>query len=213
MEVKREHIDKVLDLAKLSFLFAKTNRSTFHEDGERAESDTDHTFMLSLVACSIADTFYKDTLDLGLVSQFALIHDLVEVYALDTDTFLNNDKKAQTEKHKREEKALERIGKEFNQEYSWAYKKIVEYETQSSKEARFIKFVDKFLPEITNIFNNFAYIKSVNADREKFYSFYKGKFERLKEKNIHEFPELIAIHEGISNRMYDLYEKAFKKMI
>lgn len=49
MEVKKEHVDKVLDLAKLSLLFAKTNRAVFHEDGVTPESDTDHTFMLALI--------------------------------------------------------------------------------------------------------------------------------------------------------------------
>lgn len=207
MNMEERYIEKVLELAKLSFLFAKTNRATFHEDGLRPESDTDHTFALSLIACSIADTFYKDSLNIGLVSQFALIHDLVEVYAKDTDTFLNNSEESQKLKHEREAEALERIGKEFNLEFPWAHRLIEEYETQSNKEARFVKLIDKFLPEITNLLNNFAYIKSVNADREKFYSFYKGKFERLKDANIEEFPEVIKIYETISNRMYDLYEE------
>ncbi|MEA4910844.1 hypothetical protein SDC9_21648 [bioreactor metagenome] len=207
MEVKNEHVDKVLELAKLSSLFSKTKRAVFHEDGVTLESDTDHTFALALITCSIADTFYKDKLDMGLVSQFATVHDLVEAYAKDTDTFLNNSEESQREKHKRESDALKRIGEEFNKEYSWAHRMIEEYEKQNTKEARFVKLVDKFLPEITNIFNNFAYIKSVNADREKFYFFYKGKFERLKKANIEEFPEVIEIYENISNRMYDLYEE------
>ena len=210
MEVRNEHVDKVFGLAKLSLTFAKTNRSVFHEDGLTLESDTDHTFTLSLVSCSIADTFYKDKLDIGLISQFAIVHDLVEVYAKDTDTFINNSEEAQKEKHERENKALKRIGEEFNKEYSWVYRIIEEYEKQNTKEARFVKLVDKFLPEITNLFNNFAYIKSVKADREKFYSFYKGKFERLKNTNLEEFPEVIEIYENISNRMYLLYEEVIK---
>lgn len=207
MEVKKEHVDKVLDLAKLSLLFAKTNRAVFHEDGVTPESDTDYTFMLALIASSLVDTFYKGKLDIGLVSQYAVIHDLVEAYAKDTDTFINNSKEAKAKKHEREMEALKRIGEEFNTEFPYAYKMIEEYEKQETKEARFVNLVDKILSDSLNLFNDFAYIKSVKADRETFYSFYEGKLERL--KNIHEkeFPEIIKIYEEISNRMFDLYEK------
>ena len=117
MEAKKEHIDKVFELAKLSLDFAKVNRVTHHEDGIRNESDTDHTFMLSLIACSLADTFYKDKLDIGLVSQFALVHDLVEVHVGDTNSFINVSEEARKEKQERERKSLEKIKDEFGENF------------------------------------------------------------------------------------------------
>jgi hypothetical protein len=47
---------------------------------EQPESDTDHTVMLALIACALAP-IVDARLDVGLVAQYALVHDLVEAYA------------------------------------------------------------------------------------------------------------------------------------
>ncbi len=206
MEVKKEHVDKVLDLAKLSLAFAKVNRVTHHEDGVRNESDTDHSFMLSIIASSLADTFYKNRLDIGLISQFAILHDLVEVYAGDTDTFLNNDEQSRKEKNNREMEALQKIGTEFDREFPWAHRMITEYETQSSKESRFVKLIDKMLPELTHILNNFSYINGSGMGKDYFYNFIKDKKDFLCEKYTDEFPEILFLYEFIVQKMFDCYE-------
>lgn len=207
MEVKKEHIDKIFDLAKLSLSFAKVNRVTHHEDGKRNESDTDHTFMLSLIACSIADAFYKDKLDIGLISQYATVHDLVEVYAGDTNSFVNTSIESKKEKEKRERASLERIKKEFDLEFPWISEMIEKYELQYTKEARFIKFVDKILPEIMHILSNFSYI--LNSGKEKVYyvEFHKDKLEKLKALYSIEFPEIFNMYEDIWRRSMDCYNK------
>ena len=198
MEVKKEYINKIFDLAKLSLAFSRTNRVTLHEDGKRLESDTDHTFMLSLISCSLADTFYKNNFDLGLVSQFALIHDLVEVYAGDTDTFKNLSDNTKQEKELRERESLIRIEKEFGLEFPYIHKMIERYEAQDSKEARFIKFVDKIMPELTHILNDFVYIKNSNLDMNYFFNFLDNKYFLLKEKYQDDFPDILEIYKNIS---------------
>ena len=52
--------NNLIDLASLSLEFGKVNRKTMHKDGVTFESDTDHTFMLSMLACSMAQKLYKD---------------------------------------------------------------------------------------------------------------------------------------------------------
>lgn len=43
-----------ISLAKLALRFSRVERATFHEDGVRPETDSDHTVMLGLVACQLA---------------------------------------------------------------------------------------------------------------------------------------------------------------
>ena len=40
-------------LADLILRFGRVNRATYHPDGERPESDTDHTVMLGILACAV----------------------------------------------------------------------------------------------------------------------------------------------------------------
>lgn len=62
---------KVVELGQLCLQFGRVNRVTYHEDGRRLESDTDHTVMLGILACAFAEQ-YAPHLDLGLVAQFTL---------------------------------------------------------------------------------------------------------------------------------------------
>ncbi len=196
-------VDKIIELGNLSLNFSKIDRATLHQDGLRQESDTDHTFMLNLLACSLVDSFYKDILDIGLVSQFALVHDIVEVYAGDTDTLINNSEEAKKEKQEKESKSLERIKKEFSLEFPYVHKMIERYESQDTKEARFIKILDKILPRITNILNGCASNKKIKTKEE--YSIFleseKLKYNPYRE----EFPELFLLFDEINKRTLDAF--------
>ena len=83
-------ITAVLGLGGLSLAFGRVERATRHEDGTTPESDTDHTVMLGLIGCSLAPLVCAD-LDLGLIAQYALVHDVVEVHAGDTNTLRQPD--------------------------------------------------------------------------------------------------------------------------
>ncbi len=87
----------LIDIGKLILTFAKVNRVTLHEDGVTQESDTDHTVMLSVSACALASKLYPE-LNLGKIAQFAIVHDLVEVYALDTNTINITDSEREEKK-------------------------------------------------------------------------------------------------------------------
>jgi putative hydrolases of HD superfamily len=144
-------------LAKLSFAFGRVNRVTFHEDGVTPESDTDHTVMLGIIACALADEINNDVnplprpLDLGAVAQFAFIHDIVEVYAGDAQTLTITDKE-RASKNDRERAATDRIIDEFGS-LSWLGCTLLTYERQGEPEARFVRVVDKILPKLTHLLN------------------------------------------------------------
>lgn len=149
--------DAVIDLGRLSLAFGRVDRITYHPDGATPESDTDHTVMLGLVACALVPHVRAD-LDVGLVAQYALVHDLVEVYAGDTATLRMLSEEAKAGKAHREHAAYLRIADEFKA-LPWLAERIADYEERRTPEARYVKALDKLLPKITHLLNNVATIR------------------------------------------------------
>lgn len=143
--------DAVISLARLTSRFAHVDRVTFLEDGITPESDTDHTVMLGLIACAVAAEL-DPTLNVGTVAQYALIHDLVEAYAGDTNTFGGITEDILRLKEEREHAALLRIEAELTH-LPWVARTIRAYESLEDREARFIKTLDKIMPKLTRIVN------------------------------------------------------------
>jgi 5'-deoxynucleotidase YfbR-like HD superfamily hydrolase len=143
----------VIALGQLSLAFGRVDRITLHEDGMTPESDTDHTVMLGLIACAFAAKYSAELqLDVGLVAQYALVHDLVEVYAGDTPTLRALSGDAKQAKADREAAAWLRIREEFAA-LPWLAATIGQYELRRTPEARYVKAMDKLLPKITHILN------------------------------------------------------------
>lgn len=143
--------DAVIDLGRLALVFGAIDRTAcWHPDGSQRESDTDHTVMLGWVAPALAWSLYPARLDIGLVAQFSLVHDMPEVYAGDTPT-LRINAAGREAKEEREREALERIGREFDGRLPWVPIMAAAYESQRSAEARFVRAVDKCLPKIVHL--------------------------------------------------------------
>lgn len=143
--------DEFVQLGQLLLDFGQVNRVTYHPDRTTLESDSTHTVMLGVMACALALNT-EPQLDSGLIAQFALVHDLVEVYAGDTDTLTGGD--ALLTKKDREHDAYERIKDQFWLSFPWLPNMIWHYEQQELPEARFVRAVDKLMPKITHILNN-----------------------------------------------------------
>jgi 5'-deoxynucleotidase YfbR-like HD superfamily hydrolase len=197
----------LVDIGRMVLSFAKVNRVTLHEDGKRLESDTDHTVMLSICALAIGDTMYKDKLDLGLVAQFALVHDLVEVYAMDTDSF-GLSEQGRKEKEEREHAAFLKIKEEFKDVFPWIPNTIEKYEALDSIEARFVKTLDKAMSKITHILNNGQYFKNRGLTKEEMWRDYTTVVKTAESKYGKEFPEIIAMMEEL---MVEVKEKSYNE--
>ena len=78
-------VSALLDVAELTLKFSRVPRATRHEDGIRVETDSDHTVMLTVLACAYAAR-YAPHLDVGKIAQFAAVHDLVEAHAGDVQS-------------------------------------------------------------------------------------------------------------------------------
>lgn len=167
----------VVDLGRLSLAFGRVDRITYHEDGTTPESDTDHTVMLGLIACAFAAEHLA--LDLGRVAQYALVHDLVEVYAGDTPTLVALSSDAKQAKADRETAAWLRIRTEFAA-LPWLANTIGQYELRQIPEARYVKAMDKLLPKITHILNDCSTVRAQGMDRAALAARYEAQLLELK---------------------------------
>lgn len=107
----------------------------------RWENDAEHSWSVAFLACSIAHKI-DTSLNIGRVSQIAIAHDVVEVYAGDTP-FLAHES-VQTSKNDREAEAMKRIAKEFSH-FTWIVDTVQEYERRETNEAKFVCAVDKYI--------------------------------------------------------------------
>ena len=103
-------LSRALHLARIALAFGRIERATRHEDGVRPETDTDHTVMLGLIALELAPAH----LNRARIAAFALVHDLVEVYAGDAQTRVISPE-AQAAKRTREDAAQARLVAELGE--------------------------------------------------------------------------------------------------
>lgn len=107
----------------------------------RNETDAEHSWSLAIAACALAPQI-DPKLDVGKICQFAVVHDLVELYAGDVSVWASEDKIAA--KHEREQTAAKKIRKNFSQ-FPWLANTIEEYEKKDSSEALFVYALDRFM--------------------------------------------------------------------
>ena len=190
------------DVVRMVLDFSKINRATMSPDGI-FESDTDHTVMIGILACSVAEKFYKD-LDLGLVAQFSIIHDLLEVYTGDFDTFKTvSNEELFLNKKSLELEAIEKMKTRFGFSYPWIVDLIERYESLDTKEARFVKTLDKIIPKVTNILNGGMYFRANNLSKAEVAEFKGVQLEKVKNSYGAEFPELMHIFDLVNKKVLD----------
>lgn len=199
MIIDRDAGTMVVQLGQLALMLGRVDRITFHEDGSRPETDTDHTVMLGLVATSFAAR-YLPQLDLGLVAQYAFIHDLPEAHAGDTPT-LRITPLERIKKRERERKAIERIDDEFGWSLPWVTDVIANYEAQKDAESRYVKAMDKLVPKITHILNQGRALTRQGYDRNKLRVRYEQQFHEM-ERYAADFPALFELREQLLDTLY-----------
>lgn len=202
--------ESVIDLAELALRFGRVDRITAHPDGQRLETDTDHTVMLGMVACAFADRynmlphFGYARLRVGKIAQFALVHDLVEAYAGDTPTLVHMEDDAKAAKTAREHAAYVRISREFTA-LPWIAETIEEYERNICREARFVKAMDKLMPKACGILNRCATMRNQGMTRESLVARYdEQRIELLGYAG--DFPELIALRDDLTVRLLMIWD-------
>ena len=143
--MKQIGLEPVIRLHEILQSFAHIIRVAHIKGRETRENDVEHSFIITMLAWHIVDVF-KLPLDKDKVIKYALVHDLVEVYA--GDTYILDEEAIKT-KHEREERARLQIKEELP-EFSDLNDYILAYETQVDSEARFVKALDKVQPVLAN---------------------------------------------------------------
>jgi 5'-deoxynucleotidase YfbR-like HD superfamily hydrolase len=174
-----------------------------HVDGVTPESDTDHTVMLGVIACAFAQAFVPH-LDPGKIAQFALIHDLVEVYAGDTPTIVISDE-AREEKDRIEKAAHERIEREFGDLYPWIHQTITDYESLAIPEARFVKTMDKVMPAIVHLLSDGKGIEILGYSKAELLAGTRVNDARLKQGYGSDQPEVFELLVQLRKKYFSDY--------
>lgn len=129
-------------MAQLVFPFYQIERIAIPPiEPRRFENDAEHSWSLAFMACSLAPRIDK-TLDLGIIAQFAIVHDLIEIFAGDTTPW--QDKSVRKSKEAREREAQRLIAQKFAH-FPWITQTIEEYERKASPEAKFVWALDKVI--------------------------------------------------------------------
>lgn len=189
--------------------FALVNRATYLDVNRTPESDSDHTVMLSVIACVLAAELCPE-LDLGKVAHYALVHDLVEAYTGDVSTFRFSrvDFKA---KQIAEEKALLQIKADFGTTFPWLHKTIIAYESLSDSEARFVKTLDKSMPMLTILNTDNKQAGEMFESTEDLEENERVRLEALRKSYAHDQGVAIELREKLTKRMLDLHKKQTKR--
>lgn len=136
-------MNNLLDLFQLTREMRGVTRYIHAEIGsDRAENLAEHSYQLALVAWYLND--YEDlNFDLGKIFLYALVHDLVEVYAGDTNA---HDAEGMKTKEEREHQAFLKLKERFEDSFPKLATSIESYERKDSPEALFVYATDKILP-------------------------------------------------------------------
>ena len=124
--------------------FEATERLIHIPHTERRENDAEHSYQLTMVAWYIISSNNLN-LNLELVLKYALVHDLVEVYA--GDVWFYRSEKENVKKKKKEEEAIKQLKKDYP-DFKDLHEYIEKYEKREDNEACFVYALDKILPVI-----------------------------------------------------------------
>jgi putative hydrolase of HD superfamily len=134
-------IEDVLKFSRFLLEFQSVRRKIRIPGREEYENDAEHSYSLAMMAWYLNEA-NKLELDTGKLLQYALVHDIPEVYAGDVAVL---DRKGRTTKLQKEAAAIEHIEVQFP-----SFKGISEwihaYEKREDKESRFVYALDKLMP-------------------------------------------------------------------
>ena len=179
-KLTHSQIEKVISQVLLPFYHVK--RDIPLPLGERrVENDAEHSWSLAFLACCLAPEIDKQ-LDVGKICQFAIVHDLVEVYA--GDTAIHGDPQHILTKDAREAEAAKMLAQEFAY-LPWIAQTLNMYNRKDTDEAKFVYALDKYIPVFFDYLDKAQLFKERKTSLEK----YNQELEQHRKK-AHSHPEV-----------------------
>ena len=157
MSIERK-LSFVNELDKLKSVMRVNNL----HNGERCENTAEHSWHLALMTMVFLEDA-ESTIDPLKAMKMALIHDIVEIDAGDTYAF---DEIGYEDKFERELQASKRIFSLLPENLSSEYQKLwLEFENESSEEAKFVLALDRLAPLLSHFGNNGKVWKERDMDK------------------------------------------------
>ena len=145
MAIKEEQITTVVTFLTEAGRLEQVLRAGYIGDASRHENSAEHSWQLALGMLVLACELEID-IDLSKAVAMALIHDMCEIDAGDTPIF-----EKRCDQLEAENRCIERLvgyGLKFGEEMRNLWH---EYEAQKTRESRWVRVMDRFLPFIGNL--------------------------------------------------------------
>ena len=194
------NLSQILKFTNFLTDFRNIKRTIYLRGSDQQENDAEHSYQLAVLAWYI-----NQVGDLGhnidKLIKYALIHDLVEVYAGDTYIYSKDCDLVET-KEAREKDALVKIAKEFS-EFENLQLALESYEQQADPESRFIYVLDKLIP-ILNIYNDAG--RSWKKDEITLQMLLDKKVDKIaKDPDLNSiFQELVILLQGHETELFHI---------
>lgn len=178
-----KNFQTILEFQKLLKKFNQVYRdcNSIHNSAH-VDNDVEHSYRVAMLCWMIADE-YSLKLNTDKVIKYALVHDLVEIYAGDVSIYKNHAN-AQKNKDLKEHKSLLRLKKEFPKLKSF-WKIIDAYEKRKDEESKFVYLIEKLEPILLVILSERDHFKKRKVTIEKF-----TEMKQRKIKDIDSFAQI-----------------------
>jgi len=136
----------LMELDKLKSIYRRSYLSNY----TRTENSAEHSWHLAIALLTFKDEFKElEAINFIKTVKMALIHDICEIGAGDISIFDPDRSKKETEERDYIDNLVKNNSKiKFSTEIKDLWE---EYEAQKTKESRWVKVADRFLPFIMNI--------------------------------------------------------------
>ncbi len=187
-------IDGLIKFIELTNRFREIERVILIKGSDRFENDLEHSYQLAICAWYVITT-KKLPLSVEKAMKYALVHDLVEVYAGDVFFYDQEDPAVAQRKKEREKEAVDMLRKEF-QEFPDMADFIDNYQNKSEEESRFVYALDKIISPINIYLDGGRIWHQHNITLEKLYKAKKPKADAYPEvgKYFDELKEILDKH-------------------
>lgn len=140
-----QHFETILEFQRLlkEFNLIYRDLESLHKDGEQ-DNDVEHSYRVAMLAWMVTEE-YGFALDREKLLRYALIHDLVEVYAGDVSIYAGV---SQEEKLEKEHQSLLALKEKFPRLRAM-WDDVEAYERREDEESKFVYIMDKLEPILT----------------------------------------------------------------
>ncbi|HLS88070.1 MAG TPA: HD domain-containing protein [Sphingobacteriaceae bacterium] len=145
-----DRLDRQLNFILAIDQLKNIRRQNLLLDGSRRENSAEHSWHLATAAMILAE-YAREPVDMAKVLSMLLIHDVVEIDA--GDTFVYDEKAAETKAEREEEAARRLFGLLPPDQARWCRDLWEEFEARQTPEARFAAAVDRLMPILLNARN------------------------------------------------------------